>query len=125
MNKEEYKYTYQVDKLGTKKRESYDGIYIQKQDIERTYSDEESYTKISYTAKGWWGSDNFTLRRDKKVTRYSDDGSWRVSWSSGGFVNEIGIIGRLETVQQIMEDMKYFLNYGTFLFEDETTEEEE
>jgi hypothetical protein len=125
MTKEEYKYTYQVDKLGTKLREFYDGIHIQKQDIERTYNDEKSYTKISYTAKGWWGSDNFTLFRDKRVTRNRDDGAWRVSWSSGGFDDEIGIIDRLETVQQIMEDMKCFLEYGTFLFEDETTEEEE
>ena len=125
MTKEEYKYTYQVDKLGTKKLEYYDGIHIRKQDIERTYSDEESYTKISYTAKGWWGSDNFTLSRNKRVTRHRDDGSWNVSWSSGGFDNEIGIVDRIETVQQIMEDMKHFLECGEFLFEDETTEEEE
>lgn len=121
----EYKYTWEVDNLKTSKRESYSGIHIDKQDIERTYQDEEHYSKVSYTAKGWWSNDNFTLRRDKRISRYSNDGEWKVSWSSGGFNDEIGIIDRLETVQQIMEDMKHFLEYGEFLFHDETKQEEE
>ena len=49
----------------------------------------------------------------------------QVSWSSGGFDDNISIIDRLETVQQIMEDMKHFLEYGEFLFQDETKTEEE
>ncbi len=123
--KKEYEYTYQVDSLKTNKRESYSGINIQKQDIKRTYQDEQSWSKISYTGKGWWGSDNFTLSRDKRVSRYNNDGAWEVSWSSGGFDDKIGIIDRLETVQQIMEDMKHFLEYGEFLFNDETKQQEE
>lgn len=123
--KEEYKYTYQVDNLKTQKREFFDKIHIQKQDIERTYQDEQSWSKVSYTAKGWWSNDNFTLRRDKRVTRYGNDGAWQVSWSSGGFDDNINIVDRLETVQQIMEDMKHFLEYGEFLFQDETKAEEE
>jgi hypothetical protein len=122
---EEYKYTYQKDNLKTAKLEHYDGINIVKQDIERTYQDEKSWSKVSYTGKGWWSSDNFTLRRDKRVNRYTNDGAWEVSWSSGGFDDKIGIVDRLETVQQIMEDMKHFLEYGEFLFNDETRQEEE
>lgn len=121
----EYEYTYQVDNLKTNKRESYSGIHIQKQDIERKYQDEQFWSKVSYTGKGWWGSDNFTLHRDKRISRYTNDGAWEVSWSSGGFDDKIGIIDRLETVQQIMEDMKHFLEYGEFLFNDETKQEEE
>ena len=123
--KEEYKYTYQVDNLKTQKREFFDEIHIQKQDIERTYQDEQFWSKVSYTAKGWWSNDNFTLRRDKRVSRFGNDGAWEVSWSSGGFEGNISIIDRLETVQQIMEDMKHFLEYGEFLFQDETKAEEE
>ena len=122
--KEEYKYTYQVDSLKTKKREWKDDICIELQDIERTYIDEQFYTAVSYTAKGWWGSDNFKLRRDKQINKYND-GAWKVSWSSGGFEATISLIERLETVQQIMEDMKHFLEYGEFLFQDETKAEEE
>ena len=107
--KEEYKKTYQVDNLKTQKREFFDKIHIQKQDIERTYQDDEFWTKVSYTAKGWWSNDNFTLRREKTVSRFGNDGAWEVSWSSGGFEGNINIIDRLETVQQIMEDMKHFL----------------
>tara|TARA_R100000700_G_C3159535_1_gene135930 strand:+ start:12 stop:386 length:375 start_codon:yes stop_codon:yes gene_type:complete len=122
--KEEYKYTYQVDNLKTEKREWKDDICIELQDIERTYIDEQFYTAVSYTAKGWWGSDNFKLRRDKQINKYND-GAWKVSWSSGGFEATIGLVDRLETVQQIMEDMKHFLEYGEFLFQDETKTEEE
>ena len=92
---EEYKYTYQKDNLKTAKLEHYDGINIVKQDIERTYQDEKSWSKVSYTGKGWWGSDNFTLHRDKRVNRYNNDGAWEVSWSSGGFDDKIGIVDRL------------------------------
>lgn len=123
--KTEYKYTYQVDNLKTEKREFFDEIHIEKQDIKRTYQDEQFWTKVSYTALGWWGSDNFRLQRDKRVNRYNNDGAWEVSWSSGGFDDKIGIVDRLETVQQIMEDMKHFLEYGEFLFNDETNQEEE
>jgi hypothetical protein len=86
--------------------------------------DMQFYTAVHYTAKGWWGSDDFKLRRDKRVNRYND-GAWEVSWSSGGFEATISLIERLETVQQIMEDMKHFLEYGEFLFQDETKAEEE
>ena len=122
--KEEYKYTYQVDNLKTEKREWKDDICIELQDIERTYIDEQFYTAVHYTAKGWWGSSNFRLRRDKQINKYND-GAWEVAWSSGGFEATIGLVDRLETVQQIMEDMKHFLEYGEFLFQDETKTEEE
>jgi hypothetical protein len=118
----EYKDIHQVDNLETKKRESFDEIHIQKQDIKRTYQDEQFWSKVSYTAKGWWSNDNFTLRRDKQVSRYGNDGAWEVSWSSGGFEDTIGLVDRLETVQQIMEDMKHFLEYGEFLFQAEEEE---
>mgnify|MGYP003114753985 FL=1 len=120
----EYNEIYQVDNLKTEKREYKDDICIELQDIERTYMDMQFYTAVHYTAKGWWGSDNFRLRRDKRVNRYND-GAWEVSWSSGGFEATISLIERLETVQQIMEDMKHFLEYGEFLFQDETKAEEE
>ena len=122
--KEEYKYTYQVDNLKTEKREWKEDICIELQDIERTYIDEQFYTAVHYTAKGWWGSSNFRLRRDKQINKYND-GAWEVAWSSGGFEATIGLVDRLETVQQIMEDMKHFLEYGEFLFQDETKAEEE
>ena len=118
----EYKDIHQVDNLETEKRESFDEIHIQKQDIKRTYEDEQFWSKVSYTAKGWWSNDNFTLRRDKQVSRYGNDGAWEVSWSSGGFEDTIGLVDRLETVQQIMEDMKHFLEYGEFLFQAEEEE---
>tara|TARA_R100001082_G_C4237868_1_gene106031 strand:- start:142 stop:513 length:372 start_codon:yes stop_codon:yes gene_type:complete len=120
----EYNEIYQVDNLKTKTREYKEDICIELQDIERTYIDEQSYTAVHYTAKGWWGSSNFRLRRDKQLSRYND-GAWEVSWSSGGFEATISLIERLETVQQIMEDMKHFLEYGEFLFQDETKAEEE
>ena len=107
--------------LKTDKRESLD-IHITKQDIQRTYYENRSVVKITYTAKGWWGTDNFTLSRDKTLSEYGSSGEWRVSWSSGGQDNSINVITRLETVQQIMEDMKYFLEYGKFM--NETQEEE-
>ena len=118
----EYKDIHQVDNLETEKREFFDEIHIQKQDIKRTYEDEQFWSKVSYTAKGWWSNDNFTLRRDKQVSRYGNDGAWEVSWSSGGFEDTIGLVDRLETVQQIMEDMKHFLEYGEFLFQAEEEE---
>ena len=102
--------------LKTAKRETMD-IYITKQDIQRTYYETNSHIKVSYTAKGWWGSDNFTLSRNKRLSEFSGSGEWNVSWSSGGQDDSINVIRRLETVQQIMEDMKYFLEYGKFMNE--------
>tara|TARA_R100000234_G_C4910572_1_gene139675 strand:- start:171 stop:527 length:357 start_codon:yes stop_codon:yes gene_type:complete len=107
--------------LKTDKRESLN-IHITKQDIQRTYYENRSVVKITYTAKGFWGSDNFTLSRDKTLSEYGSSGEWRVSWSSGGQDNSINVVTRLETVQHIMEDMKYFLEYGKFMNQ---TEEEE
>tara|TARA_A100001515_G_scaffold37505_2_gene29516 strand:+ start:1038 stop:1391 length:354 start_codon:yes stop_codon:yes gene_type:complete len=108
--------------LKTDKRESLD-IHITKQNIQRTYQESKYSVKVSYTAKGFWGTDNFVLRRDKTLSEYSGSGEWRVSWSSGGQDDSINVITRLETVQHIMEDMKYFLEYGKFM--NETEEEEE
>ena len=108
--------------LKTDKRESM-SIRITKQDIQRTYYETNSHVKVSYTAKGFWGSDNFTLSRSKRLSEFSGSGEWNVSWSSGGQDDSINVIRRLETVQHIMEDMKYFLEYGKFM--NETQEEEE
>ena len=105
---------YETVDLKTAKRETMD-IHITKQDIQRTYHETKNYVKVSYTAKGFWGTDNFTLSRDKTLSEYGSSGEWRVSWSSGGQDNSINIVTRLETVQQIMEDMKYFLEYGEFM----------
>ena len=112
---------YETVDLKTDKRESMN-IHISKQDIQRTYYENRQCVKITYTAKGWWGSDNFTLDRDKRLSEYSNSGEWNVSWSSGGQDDSINVITRLETVKHIMEDMKYFLEYGKFMNE---TEEEE
>ena len=108
--------------LKTAKRQSMN-IHISKQDIQRTYYENNTVIKISYTAKGWWGSDNFTLCRDKTLSEFSNSGEWRASWSSGGQDDTINVVRRLETVQQIMEDMKYFLEYGKFM--NDTQKEEE
>ena len=108
--------------LKTDKRESLD-IHITKQNIQRIFQESKYNVKVSYTAKGFWGTDNFVLRRDKTLSEYSGSGEWRVSWSSGGQDDSINVITRLETVQHIMEDMKYFLEYGEFM--NETKEEEE
>jgi hypothetical protein len=108
--------------LKTDKRESLD-IHITKQDIQRTYQETKNYVKVSYTAKGFWGTDNFVLNRDKTISEYGSSGEWRVSWSSGGQDNSINVITRLETVQHIMEDMKYFLEYGEFMNKYEEEEE--
>lgn len=102
--------------LKTAKRESMN-IHITKQDIQRTYYENNSVVKVTYTAKGWWGSDNFTLSRDKRLSEFSNSGEWNVGWSSGGQDDSINVIRRLETVQHIMEDMKYFLEYGKFMNE--------
>lgn len=102
--------------LKTAKRESMN-IHITKQDIQRTYYENSSVVKVTYTAKGWWGSDNFTLSRDKTLSEFSNSGEWNVGWSSGGQDDSINVIRRLETVQHIMEDMKYFLEYGKFMNE--------
>lgn len=102
--------------LKTAKRETMD-IYITKQDIKRTYYETNQHIKVSYTAKGWWGTDNFHLSRDKTLSEFSDSGEWNVGWSSGGQDDSINVIRRLETVQHIMEDMKYFLEYGKFMNE--------
>jgi len=110
--------------LKTAKRETMD-IYITKQDIQRTYYETNSHVKVSYTAKGWWGTDNFTLSRNKRLSEFSGSGEWNVSWSSGGQDDSINVIRRLETVQHIMEDMKYFLRYGKFMNETNYKEEEE
>jgi|TARA_Y100000015_G_scaffold13610_1_gene13046 hypothetical protein len=107
--------------LATPKRESLD-IHITKQDIKRTYYESPFYIKISYSAKGWWGRDIFTLSRDKTLSEFSSSGEWVAHWSSGGQDDSINVITRLETVQQIMEDMKYFLEYGKFM--NEVQEEE-
>lgn len=107
--------------LATPKRESLN-IHITKQDIERTYYETPNHIKVSYTAKGWWGSDNFHLSRDKTLSEFSDSGEWNIGWSSGGQDDSINVIRRLETVQHIMEDMKYFLEYGKFM--NEVQEEE-
>ncbi len=107
---------YETVDLKTDKRESMD-IHITKQDIQRTYYENNSHVKVSYTAKGWWGRDNFTLSRNKTISEFSGSGEWNVSWSSGGQDDSINVIRRLETVQQIMEDMKHFLEYGKFLSE--------
>jgi len=113
---------YNTVNLKTDKRESMN-IYITKQDIQRTYYENNSVIKVRYTAKGWWGSDNFTLSRDKTLSEFSNSGEWIASWSSGGQDDSINVVRRLETVQQIMEDMKYFLEYGKFM--NETQKEEE
>jgi hypothetical protein len=102
--------------LKTAKRETMD-IYITKQDIQRTYSETPTHIKVSYNAKGWWGRDIFTLTRDKTLSEFGGSGEWNVSWSSGGQDDSINVIRRLETVQQIMEDMKYFLENGKFMNE--------
>ena len=107
--------------LKTDKRESMN-IHISKQDIQRTYYENRTVVKVTYTAKGWWGSDNFTLSRDKRLSEFSNSGEWRASWSSGGQDDSIHVVRRLETVQQIMEDMKYFLKYGKFMNEPEEEE---
>jgi len=112
---------YETVDLKTDKRETMD-IHITKQDIQRTYYENSSVVKVTYTAKGWWGSDNFILSRDKTLSEFSGSGEWNVSWSSGGQDDSINVVRRLETVQQIMEDMKYFLEYGKFM--NETQEEE-
>ena len=112
---------YETVDLKTAKRETMD-IYITKQDIQRTYYESNRHIKVSYTAKGWWGSDNFTLSRDKTLSEFSNSGEWHVSWSTGGQDDSINVIRRLETVQHIMEDMKYFLEYGKFM--NEVQEEE-
>ena len=49
---------YETVDLKTDKRETMD-IYITKQDIQRTYYETNRHVKVSYTAKGWWGTDNF------------------------------------------------------------------
>ena len=107
---------YETVDLKTAKRETMD-IYITKQDIQRTYYESNRHIKVSYTAKGWWGSDNFTLSRDKTLSEFSNSGEWHVGWSTGGQDDSINVIRRLETVQHIMEDMKYFLEYGKFMNE--------
>ena len=114
MKKEKERYE-KVD-LSTKKLEYMD-VSLTKQDITRTYTETDRHIKVSYTAKGWWSDDNFHLSREKVLNRYSGSGEWDVGWSSGGFDDTIDIIDRLETVQQIMEDMKYFLEHGEFLKE--------
>tara|TARA_R110002020_G_scaffold216848_1_gene424662 strand:- start:99 stop:491 length:393 start_codon:yes stop_codon:yes gene_type:complete len=117
---EEMKDIFETVDLKTAKRENMD-IYITKQDIQRKYYENNTVIKISYTAKGWWGSDNFTLSRDKTLSEFSNSGEWIASWSSGGQDDSINVVRRLETVQHIMEDMKYFLEYGKFM--NETQEE--
>ena len=102
--------------LKTAKRETMD-IYITKQDIQRTYYESNSHIKVSYTAKGWWGTDNFTLSRDKTLSEFSNYGEWNVRQRAGGKDDSINVIRRLETVQHIMEDMKYFLENGKFMNE--------
>lgn len=102
--------------LKTAKRETMD-IHITKQDIQRTYSETPYHIKVSYNAKGWWGRDIFTLTREKTLSEFSNSGEWNVSWSSGGQDEGINVIRRIETVQQIMEDMKYFLENGKFMNE--------
>ena len=102
--------------LKTAKRETMD-IYITKQDIQRTYIETPYHIKVSYNAKGWWGRDIFTLSRDKTLSEFGGSGEWVAQWSSGGQDDSINVITRLETVQQIMQDMKYFLENGKFMNE--------
>jgi len=107
--------------LATPKRETMN-IHITKQVIQRTYSETPYHIRVSYTAKGWWGRDIFTLSRDKTLSNFGGSGEWVANWSSGGQDDSINVITRLETVQHIMEDMKYFLEYGKFMNEHEEEE---